>query len=483
MRNQVNASSGLGETTPALSVFSSLSALDGVYLSSESPDAPLHIACLVFLDAKALITPTGRVRVAAIRRHIEQQWSSNETVHVRLKPKTKESEPHTWEHVRDVQHCVQVVKLPVQSDDRAVLNWCATALSPMLPRDQPLWRIYILSGISKGRIGLLFQMHHALSDGQGAAALLRSLLDGPADPVADKTVAETRGNLDADPTEAAEFPEELEATLTSRIEDGIHQLFDLARKGVDVAKQGINLAEGVAFLATSTGTRPQTSLNQSVTSQRQLDSATVPLDTVRELAHKLGVTLNDIVLAMVTGALREMLKGRGEDVSELSLEALVPVSMRFGKSNDSGNQTAVLQVPLPVWEDRALERVRQIHRSTQDRKHRHAAEAVSVLESVASFVPFSLLDPIAKLSVRHQNLVNIVITNLRGPVEPLSFMGARVLRVVPFLPLAPNLPLSVAIGSYGPMLEIGVQSNSDACPDAPVFIQHLVEELATIGRS
>lgn len=69
---------------------------------------------------------------------------------VRLKPKTKEKEPHTWGHVGEVQHCVQAVKLPARSDDRAVLNWCSTALTPMLPRDQPLWWVYILSGISEG---------------------------------------------------------------------------------------------------------------------------------------------------------------------------------------------------------------------------------------------------------------------------------------------------------------------------------------------
>ena len=452
--------------------FSPLSALDSVYLTTETRDAPMHIACLVFLDAKPLLTRTGRLRTEAIHRHIERQWAKVESVHTRLKPQENERDPHSWEHVTDVRNCVDAIELPVQSDDRMVLDWCATALSPILPRDRPLWRIHLLAGLTRSRVGLLFQMHHSLCDGQGAAALLSSLMDGPNEQASGETEHES------------EMLEQVGTSLTSRATGVVHQLYDLANKGVSAAKLGVDLADGVAFLATSTRTRPQSSLNQTITPERRLDIASVEFDMVRETAHKLHVTLNDIILAMVTGALRTMLQERGEDVSELTLEALVPVSMRSPETtSESGNRTAVLQVPLPVWEENVHERLLRVHSSTNDRKKHHVATAVSILESAASFVHFALLQPISKLSVQHQNLVNIVITNLRGPTEPLSFMGARVRSVVPFLPLAPSLPISVAIGSYGSTLEIGVQSNPQGCPEAPIFASNLLVELAKIRKA
>ena len=462
--------SGSNTTTKVPSFFSRLSALDSVYLSTETLESPMHIACLVFLEAKPLLSPTGRLRTAAIRRHIEHQWATVEAVHVQLKPTANDTEPYAWGHSDDVRSCVEVTALPAQSDDRAVLDWCAAALTPVLPRDRPLWRVHLLSGLSQGRIGLLFQMHHALCDGQGAAALLSSLMDSLKEPPSDKSKPESG---------MGEGPETSADSATA----AVHQLVNFARNGVHAAKQAVDLAEGVAFLTTNTRTRPPTSLNQTITPERRLDTATIAFDAVQKIAHKLEATLNDVILAMVTGALRSMLQDREEDVSELTLEALVPVSMRLPDGNQApGNRTAVLQVPLPVWEPSALERVRHIHLATNERKKHHVALAVSALESVASFVPFALLHPVSKLSMRHQNLVNIVITNLRGPTEPLVFMGAQVLGVVPFLPLAPNLPLSVAVGSYGSTLEIGVQSDPQTCPEALMFTQNLIDEFSEIER-
>jgi diacylglycerol O-acyltransferase / wax synthase len=461
--------------TTSSSIVTPLSALDSVYLATETSEAPMHIACLALLDAKPLLTPTGRLRKTAIRRRIAQQWAEVEATHVRLKPKENDNDPHAWEHVADVASCVEFVELPAHSDDRVALDWCAAALSPVLPRDRPLWRIYLLTGLSRDRVGLLFQMHHSLCDGQGAAALLSRIMDSPAEV----EKPEEEHVISSDPT--GPLPEQVGTPLIGLAAQAVHQLLDVAHKGVNAAKQVVDVVEGVTFLTASTRTRPKTSLNRTISPERHLDVVRVDFETVRAIAHELEVTVNDIMLGMVTGAIRTLLQDRGEDVSRLTLEALVPVSLRRTESDHLfGNQTAVLQVPLPVWEGNARERVLHIHSSTNDRKKHHAAAAVSVLESAASFVPFSLLQPISKLSVHHQSLVNIVITNLRGPTEPLCFLNAQVLSVVPFLPLAPSLPLSVAIGSYNSTLEIGVQSNPQSCPEAAVFASNLLEDLAGI---
>ena len=455
-----------------------LNALDSVYLDSETTETPMHVGCLVFLDARPLLTPTGRVRRTAITRHIVDRWSSVEALHRRLAPKSNDAAPHFWERTDNIGDCIQMIELLEGSDDRAVLDACAEILQPVMPRDFPLWRLYVLSHISGNRVGFLFQMHHALCDGQGAATALISLMDeGPNNRPAVLLGPQFSGTSDSGLGGVARD------TITQAADALMHGV-DLAKHSIELASQGLDLVNGLTFLATNTRLRPQSSLNRPVSSARHLNMTQLDFPVVHDLAKTLGVTINDVVLALVAGAIGKLLHDRGDNVSGLLLEALIPVSTRRpDQLLEPGNQTAVLQVPLPVGDQSPIERVHSIHRSTMARKKHHAAAAVSMVESLASHVPFSLLQPISKLSIRHQNLVNLVVTNLRGPSEELSFLKARVLRVVPFLPLATSLPISVAIASYATKLEIGVQSDPTVCPDAPNFVGHLSEQLTLLRYS
>jgi diacylglycerol O-acyltransferase / wax synthase len=457
-----NQPTGTGQIGLSQTGLTKLSALDAVYLDAETPETPMHMACLVFVDAKPLRSRSGRLRTNAIVRRVESRWAHVSCVHSRLTPATSVFEPHRWENVEDISRSIETIHLPAHSNDREVLDRCAELLKPLLPHRRPLWRLYILDGVSDDRVAFLFQVHHALCDGQGAAILLSALMD--ATNAEHQQISPDR--LESKPEPANRFTNKAQNLLT-------HVL--------DVAKQGGELVEGVAALATEARLRPETSLNTVVSLDRRLDLGEIDFDLVRDVSHTLKVTVNDVILSLVAGAIGAMLRDRGDDVSKLVIEALVPISTRTtDEVSAPGNHTAVLQVPLPVGVVDPVLRVRSIHRATATRKRHHVASAIALAETLASFVPNSLLHPLSKFFVQHQNLVNIAVTNLRGPTESLYFMGARVRQITPFLPLAQTLPVSFAVASYGNKMTLGVVSDPDSCPDAPTLPRHFVEALAML---
>ena len=202
------------------------------------------------------------------------------------------------------------------------------------------------------------------------------------------------------------------------------------------------------------------------------------LTVVKAVAHGHGATVNDLLLAAVTGGLRALLLARGTPTDGLTLYASVPVALRAGADTAAlGNQVGLMVVPLPVGEPDPAQRLQHTTRATTERKRRP--------ERLASLRPAGSLTILRALNhySRHQRIVDLFVTNVPGPRRPLYLLGARLVEALPVVQVAGNVPLSVAVLSYAGQLNIGIQSDPDSLPDLDLFTDGLRRSLEELGAA
>lgn len=331
--------------------------------------------------------------------------------------------------------------------DRVALD----LLAARLPRDRPLWAARIVTGPDGAVLALVLVVHHVLADGLAALALLAMLADGP-EPAARPfpAPAPTRRELARD-------------NLRGRLA-GLRHL------------PGVVVQLGMALRLLAAGGRaPHTALNRPTGTRRVLGTVSAGLEDVRRAAHSHGGTVNDAVLAAATGALGTLLGRRGEHPQELV------VSVPFGYRSPgqiTGNASAVMPLRLPVRGDLGL-RIGAVAQVTRAAKLRPRAMSNTVLRPV-----FGLLVRLGlfRRFLDSQKLVNTLVTNVRGPAEPLLFGGHPVHGLVPLTSPTGNMTVVIAVLSYAGNLTITAIADADLMPDLPVLLEALGTELDQLVR-
>ena len=373
----------------------------------------------------------------------------------------------------DIAHHVRTLRLDAPGDREALLDACEALQAEPLDRERPLWELWFLTGLDDGAVAMVEKVHHAMVDGVSGVEVAAALLDlepdapRPTPPPWTPRPAPGWARLVADGAlEALGAPVALARDAAS-----------LALRPADLVGRVAALADTALIGLTAGGVRDRTSLHRQVGRGRLLRPVRAPLEDLRQAAHALGVTVNDMVLAAVAGGIRALLQSRGEHVDGLHLHVLVPVSVRTDDEHlDLGNRVAALVVPLPVGERSALARVVEIGNATRDRKRHHQAEHTELLLDAADRLPAGLVSLVAR-GIHHQPLVDTVVTNIPGPPTPLWFAGARMLESVPIVPLGGNLTVSIAVLSYDGTVTIGVHADADSCPDVEILADGLAGTL------
>lgn len=363
----------------------------------------------------------------------------------------------------DIDEHVRQVCCPPPGDERALLDLAAAQLGEPMSRSRPLWSAIFVTGLADGSTGLLVIMDHVLGDGIAGLAVLGALVD---------QVAETaQARTDRFPVPAPRAWELAVDAWRRRLRRAAR-----AEPGAPRWTRGLRrIREGMAELggARLPHRRPATSLNRPVGPRRRLDAVAVNLAAIRNLGHRYGGTVNDVVLAAVAGALRILLAARGEHLGEVTIT--VPVAARRAASGgELGNQIGIMPVTVPAIGDFGA-RVTRTAQITQERKSRaHGSSA-------ALFVPaFLLLARTGMLHwfANHQRVVQTFVTNLRGPEDPLTFGGAAVRAIIPIPSTTGNVTVTFAAASYAGTLRITILSDPARVPDAPALAAALRRELS-----
>ena len=438
-----------------------------------TPGCPQHVAILAVAEGGPLHDPDGRLRVDAVRQELAGRLQLVPRLRQRvLWPRVGQGLP-LWvdDPAFDLANHVRTVQVPAPGGQRELLGLCDELCLRLLDRARPLWELWLVTGLAQGRVGLVLKLHHTLADGLAAVQLAGLLLDGTAD-------APSPAPPPWQPRPAPSGWALLADNLRGRSAALAAALARLRHPG-KLAAQARVLA-GAAQMAAG-GRRHQRSrslLRRPVGGRRRLALVRAELAVVKAVAHAQGATVNDLLLAAVTGGLRALLVARGAPVEGLILYASVPVALRAGADTAAlGNQVGLMVVPLPVGEPDPVQRLQHITQATTERKRR--PERLASLRPVGSLTILRVLNRYS----RHQQIVDLFVTNVPGPKRPLYLLGARLLEAFPVVQVAGNVPLSVAVLSYAGQLTIGIQSDPDGLPDLDVFVDGLRRSLEELGAA
>ncbi len=333
-----------------------------------------------------------------------------------------------------------------------------------LRRGRPLWEFHVMSGgLGEGRFGVLVKLHHALGDGLAALEIGVGLLDGP-------EAAGTGGG--AGRRSSAGPHATAPAALTPRRRWTARTLlsrpFRLAR-GVRYAAEDAAEMMGMAASVLGSARLPAAGSPLVITSsgRRGLGLARLDLQHVRRIRAHFGGTVNDVLLAVVAGALRDWLGARGHRVEGLSLRALIPVSQRARSGGRTGgNQMSGYLCDLPVGEPDAGKRLRSIQLAMGHSKAAGPTRGPGSIPLLADRLPSAVHRMAAPMAGQVAALLfDILVTSVPVPGVPLRLDGAELEELFPIAPLAPGHALGVALSCYRGTAYIGLYADRDALPD------------------
>jgi len=466
-------------TTDDRAHFEPLTAADAVFLRIETAHEPQHVGSLSVLQGAALRDDEGRVRVDDLRDHVARRTHQVPRLRQRVMEVPYDQGRPVWvddEHF-DIDYHVRLTALPRPGDDDQLRSLMSRVQALPLDRARPLWEMWFVDGLADDHIGLIIKTHHALGDGIANVDLALALVDLEPDPPPDEPAPEWH------PRPAPTSNELLAAAVRVQLErpgKAAKALLAAARDPRPAIDSVANVGRTVAsFIAKP----PPAPWNVPVSAHRRWVSAAVPMKSVRKVRKRHDVSINDVVLAACSGALRTFLLDHGDtDIENRVIKAMVPVSLR-GKDQHGdtlGNLVSLIVVDLPVDEPDPTFRLERVHAITSELKGSGLVDGAQKILDIADAVT-PLAGPLTRY-VSRTIPMNLVITNIPGPPVPLYLCGARFERVYPYVEVIDNEGLTIAVVSYDDHLYFGITADRDVMADLGDVAAAIEHEFAALAR-
>ena len=455
------------------------------FLLAENRNQPMHVAGLQLFETPDDATPDFA------RQLFEHALAVEEVAPLFLKrPRRSVSTLGQWAWTEDrdfdVEHHLRHNALPRPGRVRELLELVSRLHSTMLARERPLWEAHVIEGLDDGRVAMYTKLHHALVDGVSAMRLMQSVLSTDPDerdmelffsahavggrPRRTKQPAEHnqpgRGSGGRRPTalgvaaDAAGLPGALVRTLT---------------KGVR------NEASSVSLHA------PRTMFNVPITGSRRVAAQKWPLERLRAIKDASGTTLNDVVLAMCSGAIRSYLLEQGA-LPDAPLVSMVPVGLNARQSHlasaEGGNSVGAVMVQLATDLPDPADRLTTIHRSMADGKSALTGMTpMQVLAMSAIGMAPAIVLPALRLQGIARPPFNLIISNVPGPREPQYLNGARLVGTYPVSIPIQGMALNITCNSYAEQMCFGLTGCRRSVPHLQRLLTHLDDELAALEKA
>jgi diacylglycerol O-acyltransferase len=450
-----------------------LTGLDSSFLHLERGHAHMHVAAAMVLEgtppaydelvaqivSRLHLVPRYRQRLAFV------PFGQGRPVWV--------DDPHF-----NVAFHVRHTALPSPGGEAQLRRLSGRVFSQELDRSRPLWELWLVEGLADDRFALLSKTHHALVDGISGVDIATVLFDTSPDPVPAGVGGDENEWVPRPlPTGAQLLADALleRATVPAEIARGVRRAFRGPRQ---VAMRVGEAAVGVGALARVIQSAPPSPLNVRIGPHRRFSWVSGELEGLKEVKNTLGGTVNDVVLAVVAGALGRYLRRRGELSDGLVLRAMIPVSVRADLERGAlGNRVAAMWASLPVGMEDPIERLLTISHEMDGVKESGQAVGAQVLTELTGFAPPTIVAQAARLQAR-QRMFNLVVTNVPGPQFPLYMLGRRLEAMYPNVPLAAGQALGIAIISYDGHVNFGLNADYDALPDVEDLAGDLRDSIA-----
>ncbi|HEX5899011.1 MAG TPA: wax ester/triacylglycerol synthase family O-acyltransferase [Solirubrobacteraceae bacterium] len=457
-----------------------LTAIDASFLHQEGPTSHMHVGGLTEFEGppprftEVLDTLRGRL-------HLVPRYRQKLSV-----PPAGTGRP-LWidDPSFNIEYHVRHTALPHPGSEEQLLLLAGRIFSQQLDRSKPLWEVWMVEGLADGGFALISKTHHALIDGIAGVDIAQVIFDLTPVP--------------------AEVPHPDEAWQPAREPSGAQLLTSgtvgLLRTGLRTAVAAAAMAtrpaqalrsarvavEGLGEVAwAGLNPAPPTPLNVEIGPHRRFIVVRNELADFKAVKDAFGGTVNDVVLTVVSGALRTWLHSRGVRTEGMELRALVPVSIRtHDQRGTTGNRIAAMRGPLPVYVEDPVARLREVRAGMDGLKESKQAVGAEVLASVQNFAPPTILAQASRLNFSTR-LFNLIVTNVPGPQFPLYVRGRQMLDVFPVAFLPKDHALAIAIMSYHGRMNFGLLGDYDALPDIATIadgIQDSLAELLDLARA
>ena len=451
-----------------------VSALDASLLYLDHPTTPMHVGSVLIFTP-----PDTGFEHADLIALIRQRIAFAPRYRQRVKAVPLGLARPVWidDVDFDITYHVRRSALPKPGTMAQLNELVGRLMSRPLDRRRPLWEMYLIEGLDDGRFALVTKTHQALVDGLASIDLVQVIMD--ASPDAQMTTS--------DRWQPRPEPSSVELMASAVTESIVHPsvAMDAAKASVhqiagvagSITGKAAELASSALSIAKPTASTP---LNVAVGEHRRVATGYFSFDEFRDLHRMLGTTVNDVMLTVLTGALRSWLMGRGVGVTGRSqLRAAVPFS-----TSDSGSPVSVFLIDLPIGEPDPLVRLRQLAFETARLKDMAQLIGAESIISVAGLAPPTLHALGARLASNMSSRVfNLAVTNVPGPQRPYFLGGSRLIASYPIMPLTRNQALSIGITSYDGGVFVAANADHDALPDVDDLIDELRAALVELREA
>lgn len=461
-----------------------LTAVDASFLHQEGPRSHMHVGGLTLLEGPP---PPMDEFLEQIRKrlHLVPRYRH------KLAYTALDSGRPVWvdDPGFNLEFHVRHTALPAPGSWEQLRNLTARIFSQALDRSKPLWEMWLIEGLdpkmdgrdaaARDRFALISKTHHSLIDGIAGVDLATVLFDLSKEPPPLR-----HSGRAWKPHPEPDTPELVAAGMRGALRAGVEMVsgaIDALTHPEQTFERAREAAEGIGEIVwAGLNPAPPTPLNVEIGPHRRFVGIAAQLDDFKLVKNVLGGTVNDVVLAVVTGALRSFLIARGVRTEGMELRALVPVSVRtVGERHEGGNRIVVMRGPLPVYIADPLQRLNFVRHAMDGLKESKQALGAEVIAGAQNFAPPTILAQASRLNFSTR-LFNLIVTNVPGPQFPLYVLGRRMERVFPVAFLPENHALAVAIMSYAGEMNFGLLGDFDALPDIESIGESIKTELARL---
>lgn len=441
-----------------------LTGLDATFLYLETPTHHMHVAMTMVLDPS---TMPGGYSFPAIKDFIASRMDRIPPFRRRLVSVPFNLHHPVWveDPEFDIDYHIRRIGAPAPGGRRELGEMAAQIASVPLDRSRPLWEMWVVEGLKQGRIAVVSKVHHCAIDGASGAELMVHLFDlDPDDAVVDGPPPEL-------PSERIPNDAELIGhAITSKVRRsmGLAPLLNETAKSIGRVAKGRRDPEGMVGAVPLTA--PRVPWNGPTSGRRDVGFARVPLATVKAVKTAFGCTVNDVVLALCAGTLRQYLAAH-DALPDDPLVAVCPVSVRTEADAPGSNKVSALFTSLATQLDDPAERLEAIRTTTKGAKEEHNAVGATMLQEWAEFAGPNVFNLASRLYSSmnlanvHRPVHNLIVSNVPGPPFPLYFAGAETVAAYPMGPVMEGCGLNITVFSYMDSVDIGFMVDKELVPD------------------
>jgi WS/DGAT/MGAT family acyltransferase len=459
-----------------------LTAVDASFLAQEGPTSHMHVGAVVVCEGPAPDFEEFLDHVRG-RLHLVPRYRQ------RLAEPPFESGRPLWvdDPSFNLEYHVRQTALPAPGSEEQLRRLTARIMSQQLDRSKPLWELWVVEGLDDGGFALISKTHHALIDGIAGVDLATVMFDISPIP-AEVPHPDEPWHPHPEPT-GAELIAGGVLGLVRQTAGAVAGALGALTRPQSALEGARDAVEGLGEVVwAGLNPAPETPLNVEIGPHRRFVGVRTRLDDFKTVKNAFGGTVNDVVLTVVSGALREWLHARGVRTEGLELRALVPVSVRTQAERDGGhlgNRIVVMRGPLPVYIADPVARLRTVKEAMDGLKESKQAVGAEVLVNVENFAPPTILAQASRLNFSTR-LFNLIVTNVPGPQFPLYVRGREMQDVFPVAFLPKGHALAIAIMSYNGQMNFGLLGDYDALPDIDAIgdgIDAALAELLSLART